>query len=410
MSNTKSFKISKNVIWQAYQKVKQNKGAAGVDNQSIDKFEKDLKNNLYKLWNRMSSGSYFPPPVRIIEIAKKDGGMRTLGIGTVTDRIAQTAIKMLLEPRIDPYFHRDSYGYRPGKSAHEAIEKVRKRGWRFNWVLDLDIEKFFDTLNRELLMKAIRKHTNCKWILLYIERWLETSEQNPDGSLNKKDQGTIQGAVISPLLANLFLHYAFDEWMSRNYPKIPFARFADDIVIHCKTEKECLEILHAVNIRLRECQLNLHPRKTKVVYCKDNKRKSNHPNICFDFLGYTFRPRKCRNNQQGKCFTGFNPAVSQSASKKMRQKIRRWRLQLRNKLSLKEISELYNTALRGWINYFSKFYSTAIRSVLQYFNRKLTLWASKKYKLSIKRAQKWLKEIAKRDSKLFAHWQLGILI
>jgi len=209
--------------------VKENNGAAGIDDQSIEEFEKDLKNNLYKIWNRMSSGTYFPLPVRMALIPKSDNAsVRAIGVATVADRIAQTVVKIYLEPKLEPYFHPDSYGYRPGKSALDAIGKARERCWRYDWILDLDIRKFFDTIDRKLLMRAILKHIKCKWVILYIERWLNAGMLWPNGTLEYKEKGTIQGAVISPLLANLFLHYAFDEWMKRNNPNVPFERYADD--------------------------------------------------------------------------------------------------------------------------------------------------------------------------------------
>jgi RNA-directed DNA polymerase len=203
LKQAKSFDISKQVVWEAYQRVKANRGSAGVDAQSIQDFEVDLKDNLYKLWNRMASGSYFPPPVRRVEIPKKDGGLRPLGIPTVSDRIAQMVVKMMFEPEVEPYFHPDSYGYRPGKSAIQAVGMVRGRCWRYNWVVDLDIRGFFDNMDHDLLMRAVRKHTDCKWIRLYIERWLKAPVQMGDGSLVNRDKGTPKGGVISPLLVEV---------------------------------------------------------------------------------------------------------------------------------------------------------------------------------------------------------------
>ena len=289
MSKAKPFCISKRVVFESYKRVRANQGAAGVDEESIADFDKDLKNNLYKIWNRMSSGSYIPPAVRLVAIAKKGGGQRKLGVPTVSDRIAQMVAKMYFEPEVDPYFHPDSYGYRPGKSAIEAVGVARKRCWRYNWAVDLDIKGFFDNIDHELLMRAVRKHTDSKWLLLYIERWLKAPVQAADGTLVSREKGSPQGSVISPLLANLFLHYAFDEWMRRNYDSIPFERYADDILVHCKSEKQARWIKTVIEERLRQCGLELHPEKTKIVYCKDSFRKGNYPNEKFDFLGYTFR-------------------------------------------------------------------------------------------------------------------------
>jgi RNA-directed DNA polymerase len=264
VENAKPYSISKNSVWEAWKKVRANQGAAGVDAESVAEFEADLKNNLYKLWNRMSSGSYFPPPVRMVAIPKSGGGKRMLGIPTVTDRVAQMVAKVYLEPKLEPRFHPDSYAYRPGKSALDAVGKARERCWQYDWVLDLDIRGFFDNLDHDLLMRAVRAHTDCRWILLYVERWLKAPAQREDGTLVAREKGTPQGGVISPLLANLFLHYEFDEWMRRNYPHIPFERYADDIIVHCKSETQAKQRRDAIEQRLGECNLQLHPEKTRI--------------------------------------------------------------------------------------------------------------------------------------------------
>ena len=346
MDTAKSYCISKKIVWEAYERVKANKGAAGVDEESIEEFEKNLKDNLYKLWNRMSSGSYFPPPVRIVEIPKGDGKMRKLGIPTVSDRIAQMVVKLYLEPGIDPHFHPDSYGYRPGKSAIAAVGVARERCWRQDYVIDLDIKGFFDNLDHELVMKAVRKHTDSKWMLLYIERWLKAPAQDGEGKLIHRTTGTPQGGVISPLLANLFLHYAFDEWMKRNYPQNPFERYADDAVVHCKTEAEANELRKVIEERLANCKLELHPEKTKIVYCKDDDRRKRYPNEKFDFLGYTFRARRSK-NRRGKHFINFTPAVSNKAKKKMTSTMRSWGMHLRSDKTLVDLSRMFNPIIRG---------------------------------------------------------------
>ena len=325
MSQAKPFDISKRVVWEAYKRVKANQGACGVDGQSISDFEERLEDNLYKIWNRMSSGSYHPPAVRCVEIPKEDGGKRLLGIPTVADRIAQMVVKMSLEPKVEPCFHPDSYGYRPKKSAKQALGTARERCWRYDWVLDIDIKGFFDNLDHGLLMKAVEKHTDSKWERLYIERWLRAPLEKEDGTQEERHKGTPQGGVISPLLANLFLHYAFDQWMSRNYPDNPFERYADDSVIHCRSEAEAKELKERIGARMAECKLELHPEKTKVVYCKDGNRKGTYPEEKFDFLGYTFRPRESK-NFRGQYFVSFSPAVSNKAAKNMRKTIRRWRI------------------------------------------------------------------------------------
>jgi len=410
LGKAKSYSISKHVVFDAFRKVRANGGAAGVDGESIKEFEGSLKSNLYKLWNRMSSGSYFPPPVRMVEIPKDDGGKRPLGIPTVSDRIAQMVAKMYLEPEIEPYFHPDSYGYRPGKSAVEAVGVTRQRCMRYNWVVDLDIRGFFDNLSHELIMRAVRKHTDSKWARLYVERWLKAPVQLADGTCKNQNKGTPQGGVISPLLANLFLHYAFDEWMRRNYPNIPFERYADDIVVHCVSERQSTWLKEKIGERLIECGLELHPEKTKIIYCKDDRRKDNYQSEKFDFLGYTFRPRMAR-SKQGKLFIGFIPAISNKAIKEICRVIRSWRLHRWDVKTLEELSRFCNPVLRGWINYYGKYYKSALYRVFNVLNRRLVRWALRKYKrfkIHQQWATKWLRSIAIRQPNMFAHWQVGI--
>ncbi len=408
MGKAKPFNISKRVVFEAYKRVKANKGAAGVDGESIADFETDLKNNLYKIWNRMSSGSYFPPAVRLVEIAKKGGGLRKLGVPTVSDRMAQMVAKMYFEPKVDSFFHPNSYGYRPGKSAIEAIGVARRRCWRYNWVVDLDIKGFFDNINHELLMRAVRKHTDSKWLLLYIERWLKAPVRVADGTFVNREKGSPQGSVISPLLANLFLHYAFDEWMRRTYDNIPFERYADDIVVHCRSKEQANWIKMVIEERLKQCRLELHPEKTKIVYCKDTFRKGNYPNEKFDFLGYTFRPRKAK-SRNGKFFVSFLPAVSNEAAKSIRKTIRSWRLHRMTDKSLRDLACMFNPVIRGWVNYYGQFYKSALHPVLIQLNASLQRWAMRKYKkirCRKRRAFYMLGRIAKQMPNLFAHWRL----
>jgi RNA-directed DNA polymerase len=408
ISKTKPFSISKQVVWEAYQRVKANQGAAGVDGQSVKDFEVDLKDNLYKIWNRMSSGSYFPPPVRTVEIAKSDGRPRRLGIPTVADRVAQMVVKMHLEPDVEPNFHPDSYGYIRGRSALDAVGVVRKRCWRYNWVIDLDIKGFFDNIDHDLMLHAVKKHTTSKWMLLYIERWLRAPAQLEDGSLIKREKGTPQGGVISPLLANIFLHHAFDEWMKLDHPSIRFARYADDIVVHCRTEAQAQFMLRAIKRRLARCKLQLHPDKTKIVYCKDDRRPGNYDHESFDFLGYSFRPRGCKGPGY---FVGFTPAVSKTAIKAMSATIRSWKLQLWSSASLEDIAGQINPVLRGWLNYYGRYYKSAMRPVLRQLQHALARWAMRKYK-RLKghwlRAIHWVNRIMRRDRKLFASWEFGL--
>jgi len=326
---TKAFEISKRLIWEAYQRVKSNGGAAGVDQESIEKFEGDLSNNLYKLWNRMRSGSYFPPPVRAVPIPKKSGGVRVLGVPTVADRVAQTAAKLLLEPGLEALFHADSYGYRPGRSALDAVGVVRKRCWRYDWVVEFDIKGLFDNIDHTLLLRALRRHCQVPWVLLYVERWLTAPLQTEDGALQSRTRGTPQGGVISPILANLFLHYAFDMWVSKTLSGVRFCRYADDGVVHCKSKAQAELVLRRIGARLQECGLELHPDKTHIVYCQDVNRRESYPVVQFTFLGYTFRPRKAV-DKYGRVYVNFAPAVSREALKAMRQTIRGWHVQLRS--------------------------------------------------------------------------------
>jgi RNA-directed DNA polymerase len=407
ITKTKPFSICKQVVWEAYRRVKANRGAAGVDGQSIKDFEVDLKDNLYKIWNRMSSGSYFPPPVRAVDIPKSDGRSRRLGIPAVSDRVAQMVVKMYLEPDVEPIFHPDSYGYISGRSALDAVGVVRKRCWWYNWVIDLDIKGFFDNIDHGLMLHAVRKHTDSKWVLLYIERWLKAPAQLEDGSLTEREKGTPQGGVISPLLANIFLHHAFDEWMRIKHPIAPFARYADDIIVHCRTEAQAQVMLSVIERRLARCKLQLHPEKTKIVYCKDAKRPGNYEHESFDFLGYSFRPRSCKGRSY---FVGFTPAVSKSAIKAMSATIRGWKLQLWSSSSLEDIARQINPVIRGWLNYYGRYYRTAMYPILRQLQYALVRWAMRKYKRlrgHWLKATHWLGRIARREPRLIAAWQFG---
>ncbi|MCE3202755.1 group II intron reverse transcriptase/maturase [Paenibacillus sonchi] len=411
MDKTKPYEISRHMVWEAYKLVKANNGAAGVDDESIQEFEANLKDNLYKIWNRMSSGSYFPPPVKAVEIPKKNGGVRILGVPTVSDRIAQMTVKLYFEPLVEPIFHPDSYGYRPGKSAIDAVRVTRTRCWRYDWVLEFDIKGLFDNIDHEMLMKAVRKHTDCPWVLLYIERWLKAPFQMKDGSKRERVSGTPQGGVISPVLANLFMHYTFDKWMGNKHAQNPWARYADDAVIHCRTNEEAEQLLEKLKERFKQCKLELHPEKTRIVYCKDDDRKGDHPETKFDFLGYTFRPRRSK-NRWGKYFINFTPAVSNKACKAMRQTIRGWRMHLKPDLGIYDLSRMFNASVRGWINYYGHFYKSQLYTVLRHMNDALVKWARRKYKKLERhktRAIRWLGRLAKNVPELFAHWRLGIL-
>jgi RNA-directed DNA polymerase len=407
----KSFEISKWQVWKAYEMVKANRGAAGVDGESIAEFERNLRGNLYKLWNRMASGSYFPPPVRAVEIPKAGGkGVRVLGVPTVSDRIAQTVVRLYLEPEVEPLFHPDSYGYRPGRSALDAVAACRRRCWRSDWVIDLDLKSFFDSLDHDLVMRTVSKHTDLPWILLYVERWLKAPLQMGDGTLVQRDRGTPQGSAISPLLANLFLHYAFDRWLSREFPTVSFERYADDAVVHCASEAQARQVLDAIADRMAQVGLELHPDKTRVVYCKDSGRKGSHEHERFTFLGYTFRPRDAR-SKHGSRFVSFSPAVSDDAAKRIRSEIRRWRLHRRSDLALGDLVRMINPVVQGWITYYGRFYKSAMYPSLQRINEYLVRWAMRKYKRlygCVTKAWRWLEGVALRAPQLFAHWRLGV--
>lgn len=406
MSEVKPFEISKYAVLEAYKRVKTNKGAEGIDAQTIADFEENLKDNLYKIWNRMSSGTYFPPAVRTVEIPKGDGKKRMLGIPTVGDRVAQTVVKMYLEPSVDPCFHPDSYGYRANKSATDAVGAARRRCWEYNWIIDIDIKGFFDNMDHELVMRAVKKHTESKWITMYIERWLKASAMLEDGTIIQRTRGSPQGGVISPLIANIFMHHVFDEWMKENHSENPFERYADDIVVHCLSESEAERLLEQIKSRMEKCKLELHPEKTKIVYCKDDKRNGDHQNTKFDFLGYTFKMREAK-GRRGNLFRSFLPAISDKAIKKIEEKMKELAIHSRTERTLSEIAALCNPMIRGWINHYGKFYKSALGEALKCIDERVVRWAVKKYKKfkgSFKKATGWILSIKERDQHLFAHW------
>src|SRR5450759_5805561 len=375
----KSFESDKRLVQGALEKVRANQGAPGVDAVSITDFADNASSNLFKLWNRMSSGSYLPGPVRAVEIPKDHGaGVRVLGVPNVADRIAQTTAAMLLEEKLEPIFHSDSYGYRPGRSAHDAQAWTRQRCWKQAWVVDLDIRAFFDSVRHYLLLKAVAHHTDERWVLLYIARWLTAPMQMPDGTVVAREKGTPQGSPISPLLANLFMHYAFDIWMDREFPGCPFERYADDVVAHCGTEDQARVLLAAIARRLGALGLELHPGKTKIVYCKDANRRGDFEHTSFDFLGYTFRGRLARGRRD--YFTGFSPAISGKAKKAKGQQIRAWHLNRRSGTGLSGLAEEINPQVRGWINYYGAFYRSELRFLAWRINEHLARWAMQKFK------------------------------
>ena len=405
-SSGKPFDISKWEVWDAWVKVKGNQGAPGVDGQSLEEFEKDLKGNLYKIWNRMSSGTYFPPPVKAVEIPKAHGpGTRTLGVPTVADRVAQTVAAARLEAKVEPIFHPDSYGYRPGRSALDAVGACRRRCWEYSWVIDLDIRKFFDSVRWDLVVKAVEAHTDVRWVLLYVKRWLAAPVQMPDGSLQERDRGTPQGSAISPVLANLFMHYAFDTWLAGEFPTVAFERYADDAVVHCVSRWQAEKVLAALHERMAEVGLELHPDKTKIVYCKDGKRRGEFERTSFTFLGYTFQPRQAR-RKDGVRFTSFLPAISKDALKKVGKRVRSWRLHRRTGSSAADLAKEINPVVRGWMVYYGAFYRSALYPVLHRINSYLLRWVMKKYKKlrTWKKATRSMSDAVQRQPRYFAHW------
>ncbi|MGP4046191.1 group II intron reverse transcriptase/maturase [Streptomyces sp. 2A115] len=406
-SPAKPFDISKWEVKEAWEEVRANKGAPGVDGQSIDDFEKDLRNNLYRVWNRMSSGSYFPPPVRAVEIPKPHGGgMRMLGIPAVADRVAQTVVARHLMRRVEPVFHQDSFGYRPGRSALNAVDRCRERCRKRDWVVEFDIAKFFDSVPWDLLVKAVEAHTDAVWVKLYVERWLAAPLKMPNGSLLDRECGTPQGAPVSPVLANLFLHYAFDLWMDREFPTVWFERYADDAVLHCVSERQAVKVLSALENRMAEVGLRLHPDKTGIVYCKDGKRRGFFGATAFTFLGFTFRAR-CSQDRNGKLFLSFDPGISKDALKKISGEVRSWHLHTRSDLSFTDLARRINPVVAGWINYYGRFRPSELTRFLKRINAYLVRWIRQKYErlAPLRKALAKLQEIAQRYPRMFTHWR-----
>ena len=373
---------------------------------ALTAFRERLGPNLYKLWNRMSSGSYMPSPVRQVLIPKGAGEFRPLGIPTVGDRVAQMTVKLIVEARLEQLFHSSSFGYRPQRSAHHAVEQVRRHCWRYDWVLDMDMKAFFDTLGHDLMMRAVEKHIPESWIRLYIRRWLACPVTVADGQCQPRERGTPQGGVISPILANLYLHYAFDSWMNKRFPQVPCERYADDIVCHCRTESDGKALLKALQARLTACRLQLHPEKTRLVYCKDGRRTGHAGHTRFDFLGFSFHARTVQ-DRHGKLFSGFNPGVSRKALKRMGEVLRGMKIARATGMDLGQLAKWINSRVRGWITYYGKFYPEILSRALVRIDLHLGRWARNKYKRlrgHKRRSWNWLKQIRGQCPKLFAHW------
>lgn len=410
-NETKSIPISRQMVLEAYQKVRSNKGSAGVDSISMQEFDANRRKHLDKLWNRMASGSYFPPPVKEVEIPKKDGSIRKLGIPTISDRVGQMVVKLFIEPRLEIEFSSNSYGYRPGKNAHQALAKVRENCWKQDWEIDLDIKGFFDNIDHNKLMLAVEKHVPENWVKLYIKRWLEAPVFTVSGELiQKQGKGTPQGGVISPLLANLFLHYAFDRWLEKTDKGVQFSRYADDVIIHCKSKAHAERILNLVHQRMESVGLELHPQKIKTVYCRDHRRKGKSPVVKFDFLGYSFQPRTAFSKKKGGLFLGYDCAISIRSRKRIADKLEELNL---NKLSFKSIvgvAQYLNPMIRGWVHYYGKFKMYELTKVFRLLSQRLVWWARrryKRYKTSIRKAYKWLETVRKQYPTLFYHWNFS---
>lgn len=404
----KTVPITFEMVVEAYAKVKQGGKAAGIDGETWKDFEsKGASKQLYVIWNRMASGSYFPQPVREMEIPKKDGKMRKLGIPTVRDRIAQQVVKKYMEQRIDIHFHPNSYGYRPLKNAKQAIDQVRENCLKQDWVIDMDISKFFDEIDHELMLKAVQALLPEKWISTYVQRWLEMPIVKADGSLHEKGKrGTPQGGVISPLLANLFLHYGLDKWLEKYYPQTKFVRYADDAVVHCNTAEEAKALLASISERMQQVGLRLNETKTKIVYCKDYRRKQKAENVQFGFLGFSFQPRVSKSKfEKGRSFTVFTPEISKENQKKIRESIREtvnWR---NTSQPIEQIAELLNSKLRGWINYFGSYGKRQLRQTMMYLELKLIKWIAHKHKQGTRKSTKQLQTLRMQTPKLFYYWE-----
>jgi group II intron reverse transcriptase/maturase len=409
-AETKSIPITKRMIWESYKRVRRNKGAAGIDEETIEMYEERLEDNLYMLWNRMSSGSYFPPPVLEVEISKDDGRKRKLGIPTVNDRVAQQVIKSYLEPRFEAEFSPQSYGYRPLKNAHQAVEQVRKNVRYHHWVIDMDISGFFDNMSHEHLQKAIERHVKEKWAKMYITRWLQAPIEDRKGNRRSREgKGTPQGGVISPLLANLFLHYGFDRWLEKTYPHLFFVRYADDIIVHCDSQEEAEEVLKAIKERLRECDLQLNEKKTKIVYCKRDFRRDKFKTVQFDFLGFSFQPRPT-STKDGVMFVGYDCAISRKSENKIAEIFRKSEFHRWTRCGIYRIAEVFNPKIRGWINYFGRFRIHKLMRIFRIFHWRLIKWAVRRYKRfggSMHKAGRWLRNLALCYPGLFVHWQHG---
>lgn len=407
---TRSIPITKEMVWEAYKLVKKNKGSAGIDKQTLGEFEKNRSKALYKIWNRLASGSYLANRIKRVEIPKGGGKVRPLGIPTVSDRIAQQVIKTYLEPRLEAEFMSNSYGYRPNKSAHQAVAEVQNNVQKYSWVIDLDIQEFFEHVNHDLLDKALEVHVSENWVKMYIRRWLEAPIELEDGTLKyPKGKGTPQGGVISPLLSNLYLHYSIDKWLFIHFPEVKMVRYADDMIVHCRTEREAEFLLDKIRKRLARCGLRVHPEKTKIVYCKKSGRALEGKPVQFDFLGFSFLPMITR-LKRGGFFLQYDCKMSRKSKSRILKDLRDMELHKKSRSNIQDLAIQLNPKIRGWINYYGKVKRNSLKPVFYYLHHRLIKWILNKYKRfkgSRVLAVKWLRRVTKHYPNMFYHWTLG---
>ncbi len=410
-NETKSVPISRQMVWEAYKKVRSNHGSGGIDQIEMEEYDANRSKHLYKLWNRMASGSYFPPPVKEVGIPKKDGKIRKLGIPTISDRVGQMVIKDYLEARFEKLFTANSYGYRPGRNAHQALAMARQNCRTYDWVIDIDIKGFFDNIDHARLMKALERHVPEQWCMMYITRWLQAPVQTAAGELRQKQgKGTPQGGVISPLLANLFLHYALDKWLEQTHTTVKYERYADDAILHCRSKTQANYVMQNLQRRLLDCGLELNMQKTKIVYCKDYRRQESHANVKFDFLGYSFQPRSTMSKQNGRLFLGFDCAISIASKRRIAERMRELDIRYLTHKSIVGVAQYLNPYIRGWIHYYGKFRLWELNPIFQLLRKRLVMWARqryKRYKTSLNKAYDWLERVRKQFPYLFYQWQLG---
>ena len=398
---TKSQPITRLMVWQAYWEVRANKGGMGIDEMSWAELDKNRVKQLYKLWNRLTSGSYLPPPVKEVSIDKKGGGKRKLGVPTILDRIAQEVVRAPLEKIVQPQFHESSFGYQKNKNCHQAVEKALHNALTHGWAIDLDIKGFFDNIDQELLLKAVRHYCKEPWILMYVKRWSEAGIVQENGETINRLTGTPQGGVISPLLSNIFLHVVFDKWMEKEHPEKPFERYADDIVVHCKTEKQAKFVKAMIEKRMKSCKLELHPVKTKIIHLR-GESESKYPRS-LDFLGFSLRLQMVETKVGKKLMPTV--VISQKSKNSIYAKLRSLKIHEMH-TSIYGVSKKLSPIIRGIMNYYCKFWSGHTHYIWHRLNVRLTKWVKRIRSMSTRAAIRWLKEKYKVKPGLFPHWEL----